>query len=321
MYVAAPPAAPARNRPPDAGRNAARFAVRVDRVAHRVFGAGSPFLPESANPWLPRYITDLSGLYGVDTEPAFLDGTRNTYAEMACRLLGDLGGTEGDPVDLVLVAYATPDADTQQSATSALCEAAPGDPLPLGVSDQGVVAPFTGMRLAGEYLRGLGSGARALFLVMDQRSLPYRTHLSDERVVARDVGVALRLTATDAAAPDPDGRGPGDQGGTLVEQYTETAPADISGILHARLPELLGGERAYRVLAGPGIDPERDLPPGPETPVIRGERGAPCTSVWAALAGLADPAGRLPATTRPVLVEYDRELRSLSICVTEGTPG
>ncbi|MEU0519635.1 hypothetical protein [Streptosporangium sp. NPDC006007] len=285
--------------------------LRLKRVESRVFGEGRPFLPESASPLLKNYIHDLTGLYGMTHRRDFLTTTRNSYAEMAGEILSAMAPLPG-PVGLVAVATATPDADMLQSPTALLAHAVPGAPLPLGVTDQGVVAPFTALRLIGEFA---GTG-HALLVIMDQRSLPYETGAAERP--AEDCAVAVLLGGGqtghtgqigDADAPDdadtPDDADDADD--LFLVRRIDVAPGDVRPALAA---ELAGRERDVTVIARPGLD----LPDG-LADVRFAPPGRPCTGIWATLAdGLA---GWRSTGRRVVLADYDSTLRYLSLCTVE----
>lgn len=287
--------------------------LRLKRVESRVFGEGRPFLPESASPLLKNYIHDLTGLYGMTHRRDFLTSRRNSYAEMAEEILAAMAPLPG-PVGLVAVATTTPDADMLQSPTALLAHAVPGTPLPLGVTDQGVVAPFTALRLIGEFA---GTG-HALLVIMDQRSLPYETGAAERP--AEDCAVAVLLSGDtghtgDADAPDDadvldDADAPDDtddtDGLSLVRRI-DVAPGDVRPALAA---ELAGREQDVTVIARPGLD----LPDG-LADVRFAPPGRPCTGIWATLAdGLA---GWRSTGRRVVLADYDSTLRYLSLCTVE----
>ncbi|MGW4424422.1 hypothetical protein [Streptosporangium sp. NPDC004631] len=272
--------------------------LRLKRVESRVFGEGRPFLPESASPLLKNYIHDLTGLYGMTHRRDFLTTTRNSYAEMAGEILSAMAPLPG-PVGLVAVATSTPDADMLQSPTALLAHAVPGAPLPLGVTDQGVVAPFTALRLIGEFA---GTG-HALLVIMDQRSLPYETGAAERPV--EDCAVAVLLGGDTGHTGDADA--PDDADGLSLVRRVDVAPGDVRPALAA---ELAGREQDVTVIARPGLDL-----PGGLADVRFAPPGRPCTGIWATLAdGLT---GWRSTGRRVVLADYDSTLRYLSLCTVE----
>ena len=261
--------------------------LRLERIVSRVFGEGRPFLPESASPLLKSYIDDLTGLYGMTHRPDFLTSTtRNSYAEMAEGVLAEMVPLP-DPVGVVALATMAPDADMLQSPTALLAHAVPGSPLPLGVTDQGVVAPFTALRLMGEFAR-TGHG---LLVIMDQRSLPYETGAAERPT--EDCAVAVLL-------------GDGDDADDLsLVRMVDVAPGDVRSALSA---ELVG--RDITVIARPGLDL-----PGGLADVRFASPGRPCTGIWATLAEGIE--GWRSTGRRVVLADYDSTLRYLSLCTVE----
>ncbi len=264
------------------------------RAESLTFGPGSHREPR---PEVERYFRDLAGPYDTAFRgEAFTGAPRNSSTEMAAAALDALGPLDA-PVDLALVAYAAPDWEHASLVAPYLNHRIPGEPLSFAVSDQGVLAPFTALRVAAEYARR-SALHRVVLLVIDQRTQPF---------VRRDAAVALLLECHDGAAPAPGlGVVPG------------VAPGDIAATLADRLPDLFTGTAPERtlVVAGSGIDPARDLPAFPGA-VTRTEPGRPCTGGWAALLDvLAEPEGSVGPETA-VLVEYDRALGDLAHCTLD----
>ncbi|MEV6121580.1 hypothetical protein AB0M23_13800 [Streptomyces sp. NPDC052077] len=279
------------------GPGPVRLPLRVRGITARRFGPGRRFVRGGPVPWLEHYFADLSEIHGVGLRPGFLDGTtRNSYAEMAAETAGALGPF-GGPVDLLATAHAVEDSDMERSPTGYVCELLPGDPLPVGVSDQGSAAPFTALRLTGEYVRP-GGLARGVLIALDQSSRPYTAPVPPERAATADCAVGLLLTADEDAD-------------TRLAQWTGVRPGAVAGLL----AEALAAEPAPGVLlAGAGVDPGRDLPgaAGGAGRLVTTARGLPCTGVWEELARLVPAPGGAPE--RVTLVEYERALGHLCLC-------
>ncbi|MBP2702769.1 hypothetical protein JOL79_03000 [Microbispora sp. RL4-1S] len=272
--------------------------MRLHRIESRTFGEGVPFLPESASPLLRSYVDDLTALYGMTAKAGFLrTARRHSYADIAGGMLRELEPLPG-PVGLLAVATAVPDSDLLQSPTSFLADAVPGNPLPLGVVDQGVVAPFTALRLIQRFAAD-GSYGTALLMIMDQRTLPYEPEMPSQARPEADAAVALVLSDEGAA------------GGLAVRHRVGVSPDEAAAVLAEELAAGRAGDDVT-VVAGRGV---LGLLPAGLAEVREAAPGLPCTGVWAAL---ADGMPRWRSAGRRVVVcDYDRTLRYLSTCVID----
>ncbi|MGC5344668.1 hypothetical protein ACPXCE_21305 [Streptomyces sp. DT24] len=279
------------------GPGPVRLPLRVRRIEARRFGPGRPFVRQGPVPWLEHYFADLSEIYGVGLRPGFLERTtRNSYAEMAGDVAASLGPF-GGPVDLLATAHAVEDSDMECSPTGYVCELLPGDPLPIGVSDQGAAGPFTALRLTGEYARS-GGLTHAVLVALDQAGRPYLSPVPPEQSVTGDCAVGLWLTADESAD-------------TRLVQWADVRPEAVAGLLAGAL----AGEPPPGVLlTGAGVDPDRDLAglTGRPARLVTTGRGLPCTGVWEQLARLVPVLGAGPV--RVTLVEYERTLGYLCLC-------
>ncbi|MEO3794986.1 hypothetical protein ABGB14_32650 [Nonomuraea sp. B10E15] len=261
--------------------------MRLHRIETRMFDEGRPFSPGRAHALMDSYVQDVTGLYGLPPRPGYLSTRLNSYAEMAAAVVPELGPLPV-PVDVFALATAVPDTDLIRSPTSLLADLLPGEPFPLGVTDQGVVAPFTALKI----LRTYGAPACVL-MVMDQRSLPYDVAGTEEVVPLRDCAAGLVFTGGGELAE-----------GFEVRQWTEIPPGRVAGLLAAEL----GGRTA--LVAGRGL--AATLPT--EFEDIRvAPTGLPCTGVWVALAA-ALPGWR---RRRVAVADYDRTMGNLSICTLD----
>ncbi|MDX3854833.1 hypothetical protein [Streptomyces sp. AK02-01A] len=213
---------------------------------------------------------------------SYHDMVRVIHRELAAELAG---------IDLIITVDASPDCRHQSFPASLLSDLVPGDPLLMGISEQGVAGPFTALRIAVDRLAS-GSSHRALVLVMEQSTLP-----PDDKAVrpARDVAVALLL--------GPRGTMPLDRPLiTATGRGGAAAPSDAARPAAGSGP----AEREARVLvAGAGLG---DLVPGPDVRLTRAAEGHPCAGVWLALAALLErgdaPGGQILIADRDPVLPY-----------------
>jgi hypothetical protein len=131
----------------------------------------------------------MTALYGELADPSWPDGgALVSYHHMARAVVGELG-PDLTGVDLVIIVDASPDCRHQSFAGPVLTALLPGDPVMLGISEQGVAGPFTALRVAWQYLNS-GAARRALVVVMEQSTLPPAAGADR---VGQDVAVAMVL--------------------------------------------------------------------------------------------------------------------------------
>ncbi|RCV48225.1 hypothetical protein DEF28_24180 [Marinitenerispora sediminis] len=248
---------------------------------HHLFGPGRAYTLESTH----IYFADLARLYGLTHGADYFDGrTRNSFTEMAGAAAAPL--VSGAPFDLVIMAHSTPDPEPGWPGPS-LTNALPGGPIAFGIAEQGAAAAATALRIAAEYAAAAGA-RRSLVLVLEQSVLLHDLPLpSGVMLPERDSVAAI---VVDAAEP---------AGTVTPRQFADVAPEEVRTVLS----EALGD--ATEVIAGPGLDPERDIPAGRR--VTAAPRGLPATGLWAGLA--AELPARRARGGRVVLADYDRELR------------
>ncbi len=281
--------------------------VRLAATLSREFARGIVSAAPADFSALHRSLGDLSGLYGATYRPDLLDpDCLVSYKYMASELLRELGTLLGE-VDLVVLAYATPEIDTRDFVGCFLADAVPGGPLVFSISDQGPTAPFMALRLAGDYLEDR-AGQRALVLALDQHTIPWE--VPDRAVLPTcNAAVAVVVDRAGGTSGAPDG-------GTRVWQCPSVAPQDVGAKVEAALASVrlrLGREAV--LVAG------RDTPLSQESVasaagVVVADRGRVCTGVWHAL-----DEHRLdhPDGTGPVVVaDYDPEWRYLGVAVFDG---
>ncbi|WP_173073402.1 hypothetical protein [Phytohabitans rumicis] len=169
-----------------------------------------------------------------------------------------------------------------------------GEPLAFAVSDQGLAAPFTALRLLGTYARGF-THCRALLIILEQSTLPYDVVAPPYPPPTRDVGVALLLES---------GGPPAGTAGISVRRYAGVTRDRAASALVADLAAATPGDGAT-LLADPGLGP---LPRIGGHPHRVAPSGLGCVAPWWLLA--QEP---VPGTTR-VLAAHDPG--SNELCVT-----
>ncbi len=264
---------------------AERRGLRIARVLARDFEGRSE---TSLDPDLRVFVSDLTRPYGVPLREDLLrQGAGHSYGEMAEGLLADALPAD-DPVDLLILAFSSPDVRPGRSAAVHLSGFCPGAPLAFAVCDQGPAAAFTALRIASDYSRS-GACRRAVILAVEQTALHYRPA---EPVALPERHCAVVLVCEQADEEE------------LVVRQSSGAVADSA-------PDQVRSERAA---LGPEaaliLGPELVLGPDAPGPAVAARPGQPFTGVWTELAE------RLPgwrAERRPVLVaDLDRRLGRLS---------
>ncbi len=139
---------------------------------------------------LDLYMRDMLREHGLDASCDDRDWAGWSYSEMATALI-QRAVPAHESVDLLVLAYAIPDVNPGRNMAALLSGNCPGKPLAFGLSDQGVAAPFTALRLIRQYARTAGL-RRALLLVVEQAALPYRAS-DNVAIPAGHTGVALLL--------------------------------------------------------------------------------------------------------------------------------
>jgi hypothetical protein len=287
--------------------------VRLAATLSREFTRGDLTAQTAGREALDRTLGDLTALYGAVYRPDLLDLDRlASYKFMAAEVLGELGPLLGE-VDLVILAYATPDIDTRDFVGCFIADAVPGGPMVFSISDQGSTSPFTALRLAGDYLADCG-GRRALVLALDQHTIPW--DVPDRAAVPTcSAAVAVVVDSIDAARNDADraGGSAGADSGTQVWHFTAVAPEELGATVEAALTSArLRLGRSAVLVAGPDTPLPADSAAS-ATAVLVAERGRVCTGVWHAL---DDYWLNHPDGTGPVIVlDYDPVWRYLGVAV------
>lgn len=269
--------------------------LRMNRVVGRVFLERGTYEFEPAR---LRIISDHQASFGlppIDTEKVskqLASGGMHSFISMGAQLLDEVTGLP--ELQVVILTHDTPDLDFYESAASYLAHRCPGDTtVAFSVSDQGVGAPFTALRLI-DRMVSAGQVQNGAIFVFDQNTLPFwdmRVH----GAAVRDAGVMILVGAGD--------EGPG-----------------LASVTEARVePEHLAAELAQT---------RRELPADPAV-LILGSTLAPCaaalgasgdrvrvapehhlcTATWLELAG--DGNGWWRSGTPLLLADYDPATKRL----------
>ncbi|MFD8546241.1 hypothetical protein [Streptomyces sp. NPDC059649] len=263
-------------------------------MAHRRFPAGAA-RPAADDD--DRYHAKVASGAGVPLREAGRPTvTGSTFEEMAAALLDPLGAQDR-PVDLLLLAHATPDLHPLTLTGPTLAARLPGRPRLFGITDTGVSAPFTMLALArsGVLRHRL---RRVLAFAFDRSDLPYDVPLPPDRRAVGDAAVALVVEPAPDGAPDA----------LRVRQRAGVPAEEVPRTLDALAAEL-AADGASTVLIGPGVG-ERWAPRIPHASLRYAPEGWPCTALLGALAALRPAPDDAPV----LLAEYDRSLGDLSVC-------
>ncbi|WP_034262984.1 hypothetical protein [Actinospica robiniae] len=163
------------------------------RALARFFPGASELARE---PVLREYLADAARPYGVAVcEDELAAGRGHSYGEMGQGLLEEVVG-EGEEVGVLILAHAVPDVRPGRSTALYLSSVCPGRPHAFAVTEQGVSAAYTAIRLAATFL-GSGESRNALILIVEQAAQFYemRTPVSMPK---QHAGVALWLEPGDA---------------------------------------------------------------------------------------------------------------------------
>jgi hypothetical protein len=202
--------------------------------------------------------------YGMKFEPEWASKGRNfTFLALAEQILYSLHDPLPEP-DLIIVAYALPDPHSlKKTLSSHLNNVLGGGSISFAISEQGLAAPFTALRVADSFARSGRCRSAALF-ILEQATFPYKVPFAQDAGLV-DSGVLMLL---------------GKAGSWDMTAVRSAGP-------HTELPELIrvpAGQPAHDVLvvAGPWIDLGRVEAAGPK--IHRAPPGSYCTSVWLELA-------------------------------------
>jgi 4-hydroxymandelate oxidase len=290
MYRTGPPPAAAGR---GAGATGPHGALpRISRAERRVFDG---FSQAAFDPVLRVFLADLVRPYGLALREDLLrEGAGHSYGEMADPLVR-AAVADGEPVDLVVLAFAIHDIRLGRATALYLSDACPGEPMAFAVCDQGNAAAFTALRLVGEFTRG-GTCRRCLLVVVEQSTLHYRP-AGPAPIPDRHAAVALLFDDS-----GPAGLGP-------ARQHTAVPPGQVGALRAADVAELAGGREDVTLVLGAGLA-GLGLPRLVDR-VVSAPAGQPFTGPWWELAGglpgWADRGGLV------MLADHDPQLRYLCL--------
>lgn len=285
MYVTGDHARPDAHRPAvvdaGAGRSTGRVGPTTPLRLARVIadpadttGSGGRYTPALAG-----YLADLARLHGMRRGPDDFAGVaRTTFTDLVRPLVAEVADA---PVDLIVLAHVTPDAEPGWPA-SFLTGALPGEPLAFAVADQGVVAPFTALRVAAAYACA-DRIERVLVVLLDQG-----TFLTVGPLPEVGVGLVALVLARD-----------GTLGELSTQVVTGVTPPQARSVLASSLADFAGTSTTGAALS-PATGPQG-------TALHPGE--LPATGLWRGLTGRAAGAGPV------ALADYEPAARCLGICV------
>jgi hypothetical protein len=281
--------------PPTAPGHQVPFPLGLARIEHAVFHNEGRFSASERT-----YFTDLMASYAMNPHDTALAGGRTSFTDMVTAVLPRLG-RYASGFDLAVLCGAVPDVQPG-FPVGHLSDAVPDAGLGFAVFDQGVIAPFTALRLVAAAARTSGC-RRALVLVTDQSCLLHTRPVPDWLRPEQDSMVVLALEG-----------GPGTD--VISAPQSSTArPQDVAMLLEQHQARL--GTLATTTLVGHGL--ARCLPDPPSTldTVVTGP-GAPCTGLWSALAGRLD--GWREEGRNVLLADYDETQQRLSTCTLRIRP-
>ncbi|MFF1903749.1 hypothetical protein [Kitasatospora sp. NPDC058218] len=267
-------------------------ALGVTRILARSFDGRSE---TSLDPDLRVFVTDLVRPYGLPVrEDLLAEGVGHSYAELAEGLLGE-ALADGVPVDLLILAFDSPDVRPGAPSSLALSRSCPGSPLAFALCDQGSAVAFSALRVAAEYQR-TGACRRAVVVLAEQTALHYRAAAPVELPERHSV-VVLVLDETAGAE-------------LTISQLSSVDGDMVAKVVRERAPAL-GADAAVLLDSGLAVDEGCDA-------VLTAASGRPFTGLWAELAELL-PAWQ--AQRRPVLaVGVDARLGVLSTLTLRAGP-
>lgn len=121
----------------------------------------------AGDPVLREYLADAARPYRVAVrEDELAAAAGHSYGEMGQALLEELVGPDAE-VDVLVLAHAVPDVRPGRATALYLSGVCPGRPHAFAVTDQGVTAAYTAIRLAATFLDS-GEARNALILILEQ---------------------------------------------------------------------------------------------------------------------------------------------------------
>jgi hypothetical protein len=226
--------------------------VRRDRL---------PFQPDSEREAFHRYVLDP---FGIDLDLDRFRRSQNIgHIELAECALDALTPPVDSP-DLLIAAYAIPDFTSLTAVAPRLNQLLGGRSHSFSISEQGLRAPFTALKIADAHARSGRCETLALF-VCEQNTLPYADPFVDDNRLVNSAALlyfngddGFEFAGTRAGPP-----------GVELEELTSSMTAALD-------------PRSTLLVAGPWTAPDRLAATG--LPVHGCEPGSYCTSVWLELA-------------------------------------
>jgi 4-hydroxymandelate oxidase len=162
-----------------------------------VFGGRSEL---ALDPMLRVFLRDLAAPYGVALrEDLLAEGAGHSFGEMAEPLIRSLV-PEGEPVDLLILAFAMHDIRCARPTATYLSDVCPGAPTAFAICEQGSAGAFTALRIIAEYGR-TGGVTRAVLVVAEQSALHYEPAPSVVPPPIPDRHAAVALLCADSGGP------------------------------------------------------------------------------------------------------------------------
>ncbi|BCJ61921.1 hypothetical protein [Micromonospora endophytica] len=211
---------------------------------------------------LLAYQRDLLAPYGIEVDEDLMKQSRNIgFRELAEELMDRCPSPFGTP-DLLILAYGLPDRYPLKTVTTRLNALFGGGSRSFAVSENGLRAPFTALRIADAYARSGKAASLALF-VCEQTTLPYRDPLVHDTPLLDSAVLLYFDTGTDT-------------GYRLIASRAAGSDVPLGELLAGQRPALPPGPAL--LVAGPW--PTDDQLGGLDLPVHRCQPGGYCTSVW-----------------------------------------
>jgi hypothetical protein len=246
-----------------------------------------------------RYLDDLAALYELAGSTGSATAISRTYGEMAARVLNGYRDAP-EPIDLIILTYANSEILPSREAGLALADAFPSVRMVYAISDQGMLAPFTALKLIAGHFRERDF-ERAAIVVLEQSYIPL---ICDQqaKMPTGDVAVAVIVERGASVAPDVTSH-------VILRKtsgHTNAARA-LQEVLRAEISHLTGDPVIAIGESVPLIHEFSTRAPY----VHRALPGRVCTGVWERI----DQCVRgTPGYSGPVLaVEYDRVLDYLAV--------
>ncbi|MFI5661915.1 hypothetical protein [Streptomyces sp. NPDC051684] len=251
------------------------------------------------------FFTDLFRDFGLCLDQGAFDAGRTSFTDLVAELLPRLGGYEHG-FDLALLASATSDAEPGWPMCF-LTQAVRDPGLVLGIADQGVLAPFTALRLATDRAEP-GQATRVLLFVLDQHSVLHGEPVPERLRAQESAGAVVVLEAK------------GDPGRVSAPVVRAVEPAEVPqqwDAMVAAAESVPGAAGPLTTVVGPELAARTAGHPQ-AVERLAAPLGLPCSGIWALLAE------RLPtwrrAGRRVLLADHDPDLGRLAGCVIDIEP-